>query len=48
MNPGIIFSWEKKLAEAYMRLKSGGWYGDAFLLQHAVNLGMQKIVLDLP
>ncbi len=38
----------KELAEAYMRLKSGGWYGDAFLLQHAVNLGMQKIVLEIP
>jgi LAS superfamily LD-carboxypeptidase LdcB len=38
----------KELAEAYMRLKSGGWYGDVFLLQHAVKLGMQQIVLDIP
>jgi LAS superfamily LD-carboxypeptidase LdcB len=38
----------KELAEAYMRLKSGGWYGDVFLLQHAVNLGMRKIVLEIP
>jgi|WetSurMetagenome_2_1015567.scaffolds.fasta_scaffold229994_2 LAS superfamily LD-carboxypeptidase LdcB len=38
----------KELAEAYLRLKSGGWYGDAFLLQHAVNLGMQQIVLEIP
>lgn len=38
----------KELAEAYLRLKSGGWYGDAFLLQHAVNLGMQQIILEIP
>jgi LAS superfamily LD-carboxypeptidase LdcB len=38
----------KELAEAYMRLKSGGWYGDVFLLQHAINLGMRKIVLEIP
>jgi LAS superfamily LD-carboxypeptidase LdcB len=38
----------KELAEAYMRLKSGGWYGDVFLLQHAVNLGMQRIVIEIP
>jgi hypothetical protein len=37
-----------ELAEAYIRLKSGGWYGDVFLLQHAVNLGMQQIVLEIP
>jgi LAS superfamily LD-carboxypeptidase LdcB len=35
-----------ELAEAYHRLKFGGWYGDAFLLQHAVNLGMQQIVIE--
>ncbi len=36
----------KDLAEAFIRLKSSGWYGDAFLLQHAVNLGMHQIVIE--
>jgi hypothetical protein len=36
----------RPLALAYTRLIRGGWYGDAFLLQHAVSLGMRQIVLD--
>jgi len=36
----------KELAEVYSRLKSAGWYGDAFLLQYAVNLGMRQIVIE--
>ncbi len=37
-----------ELAEAYTRLKAGGWYGDVFLLQHAVNLGFRHIVIEVP
>lgn len=35
-----------ELADAYTRLKAGGWYGDVFLLQHAVNIGSRQIVLE--
>ncbi len=35
------------LAEAYTTLKTNGWYGDAFLIQHAVNLGMKQIVIEI-
>lgn len=35
-----------EIAEAYMRLKAGGWYGDVFLLQRAVALGMRQIMLE--
>jgi LAS superfamily LD-carboxypeptidase LdcB len=38
----------RELAEAYSRLKTGGWYGDVFLLQHAVNLGFRQIVIEVP
>lgn len=37
-----------ELADAYTRLKAGGWYGDVFLLQHAVNVGFRQIVLEIP
>ncbi|MBA4420948.1 MAG: hypothetical protein C0391_07350 [Anaerolinea sp.] len=37
-----------EIADAYMRLKAGGWYGDVFLLQRAVSLGMRQIVLEIP
>lgn len=36
----------KPLANTYRVLKSAGWYGDIFLLQLAMNLGMTKIVFD--
>jgi LAS superfamily LD-carboxypeptidase LdcB len=36
----------RELADSYSRLKTAGWYGDAFLLQYAVNLGMRQIVID--
>lgn len=35
-----------ELADIYTRLKFSGWYGDTFLLQHAVSLGMHQIVVD--
>jgi LAS superfamily LD-carboxypeptidase LdcB len=38
----------KELAEAYNRLKTGGWYGDVFLLQLAVNLGFRQIMIEIP
>ena len=37
-----------ELADAYTRLKAEGWYGDVFLLQHAVNIGSRQIVLEGP
>jgi len=37
----------RELALSYTRLISGGWYGDAFLLQRAVSLGMRQIVLEV-
>lgn len=38
----------KELAEAYFRLKAGGWYGDVFILQLAVNLGFRQIMIEIP
>jgi LAS superfamily LD-carboxypeptidase LdcB len=37
----------KALALSFTRLLSGDWYGDAFLLQRAVSLGMKQIVLEV-
>ena len=34
----------KPLAIAYRELKTGGWYGDVFLLQLGMNLNMKQIV----
>ncbi len=36
----------KPLASVYRELKSSGWYGDVFLLQTAVSLGMRQLVFD--
>ena len=36
-----------ELADAYTRLKAEGWYGDVFLLQHALNIGSRQIVLEV-
>ena len=34
------------MSTAYAQLKSGGWYGDVFLLQKAITLGFPRIVLE--
>ncbi len=36
----------KPLASVYRELKSAGWYGDVFLLQTAIQLGMRQLVFD--
>ncbi len=36
----------KPLAKVYHDLKAAGWYGDVFLLQTAISLGMQQLVFD--
>ena len=36
----------KPLAKAYHDLKATNWYGDVFILQMAMNLGMNRIVFD--
>lgn len=36
----------KEMARAYLELKAAGWYGDVFLLQTAISLGMDRLVLD--
>lgn len=36
----------KPLAKVYRELKSAGWYGDVFLLQTAISLGMRQLVFD--
>lgn len=36
----------KPLARVYRELKSAGWYGDVFLLQTAIHLGMRQLVFD--
>jgi D-alanyl-D-alanine carboxypeptidase len=36
----------RDLANIYRALKSAGWYGDVFILQTAIGLGMDRIVFD--
>ncbi len=36
----------KEMARSYRELKSAGWYGDVFLLQTAIGLGMDRLVFD--
>ena len=36
----------KEMARTYLELKSAGWYGDVFLLQTAISLGMDRLVFD--
>lgn len=36
----------RDMAKSYRELKAAGWYGDVFLLQTAIGLGMDRLVLD--